>query len=268
MNILARGTRGDDVAWLQALLSRSGFDAKPIDGDFGGQTERALMACQADLGLPVTGAAGPDTRVAVGMNGPDPARDTVPVCARLGVGEVVRMFPAATPRANIEKHLPEILRAFAEAGLDDRDLVLMGLATVRAESEGFEPIDERVSRFNSSDPADRNRWFDLYAGRLGNRTREEAARYKGRGFVQLTGRDNYRTYGDRLGVALLDAPERANEPDLAARILAQFIADKRTRAKYAIFGGDLATARKLVNGGSHGLDRFTDAFETGMGLLA
>ena len=267
MRTLARGTEGDDVARLQALLCLSGFDAKPIDGDFGAGTEQAVIACQAGRGLPATGTAEEVILNALGMDKPDPTKTPVPVCARVSVADVARMFHPLTPRANIERYLPAVLKAFAEAGMDDRDLVLMGLATIRAESEGFEPIDEKVSRYNSSDLSKPSKRFDLYVGRLGNRTREEAERYRGRGFIQLTGRDNYRTYGDRLGVPLLDAPERANDPETAARILAAFIADKRSRAKYAIFGGDLATARKLVNGGSHGLDRFTEAFEIGARLL-
>ena len=268
MRTLARGTKGDDVARLQALLCLSGFDAKPIDGDFGGGTERAVKACQANHGLAATGAAEADTRKAVGMDEPDATGTPVPVCGRVTVDDVARMFHRLTPRANIERYLPAVLRAFADAGMDDRDLVVMALATIRAESEGFEPIDEKVSRFNSSDTADPSKRFDRYAGRLGNRDREDAERYRGRGFIQLTGRNNYRTYTDRLGVALLDAPEHANDPDTAARILAAFIGDKRARAKYAILGNDLATARKLVNGGRHGLDRFTEAFETGTRLLA
>ena len=52
------------------------------------------------------------------------------------------------------------------------------------------------------------------------------------------------------------------------RILAAFLADKRSAIKYAILGEDLKTARKLVNGGSHGLDRFRAAFETGAELLS
>ncbi len=267
MKTLARGSKGDDVARLQALLCLSGFNAKPIDGDFGGGTERAVNACQAKRGLPQSGTAEEDIQKAVGMDEPDPTRTSVPVCDRVNVDLAVKMFHRLTPRSNIEKYLPSVLKAFADAGMDDRDLVLMGLATIRAESEGFEPIDEKVSKFNSSDTTDPSKRFDLYAGRLGNRTREEAEAYKGRGFIQLTGRNNYQTYADRLDVPLLDAPERANDPETAARILAAFIGDKRARAKYAILGNDLATARKLVNGGSHGLDRFTEAFETGTRLL-
>jgi peptidoglycan L-alanyl-D-glutamate endopeptidase CwlK len=67
---------------------------------------------------------------------------------------------------------------------------------------------------------------------------------------------------------LEEQPELANDPKVAARILAAFVANKRVAAKYALLGRDLAEARKLVNGGSHGLEQFTAAFETGERLLA
>ena len=148
-------------------------------------------------------------------------------------------------------------------------MVLVTLATIRAESEGFEPIDEMISKFNT-DPGAHP--FNKYDDRssLGNQGRPDGARYKGRGFVQLTGRANYQEIGEQIGLGteLVERPERANEPDVAGRVLVAFILNKRSAAKYAILGKDLKTARKLVNGGSHGLDRFTEAFETGARLLA
>jgi peptidoglycan L-alanyl-D-glutamate endopeptidase CwlK len=148
-------------------------------------------------------------------------------------------------------------------------MVLAALATIRAETETFEPIDELPSRFNTS-PSGHP--FDLYDNRadLGYRGRPEGARYKGRGFVQLTGRANYATIGRSLGEAdrFEREPERANEPTLAARILAAFLAARRQAIKEALLEDDLVRARRLVNGGRHGLDRFTDAYRIGERRLA
>jgi predicted chitinase len=58
----------------------------------------------------------------------------------------------------------------------------------------------------------------------------------------------------------LTKPERANEPEIAAAILAEFLKTREHRIVSALQDGDLAAARKLVNGGSHGLDKFTAAF--------
>lgn len=273
MPSLQQGDKGDAVARLQALLCLAGFDAKPIDGDFGGGTAEAVRACQSAKGLPPSGIADDSVQTAVGMDKPDSTLVDDPVIGDLTVDDVVRMFPAATPRSNIERHLPVVLRALAEAALDDRVMVLMALATIRAETAGFEPIDEGRSKFNTS-PGGAP--FDLYdpgtrVGRnLGNTQPGDGARYKGRGFIQLTGRANYRTYGQRIGVGdlLKDEPELANEPQVAARLLAAFLKDKERGVKYAVLGRDLAKARKLVNGGSHGLDHFTETFKKGEQLLA
>ena len=66
---------------------------------------------------------------------------------------------------------------------------------------------------------------------------------------------------------LVFAPQRANEPALAARILAAFLAARRLSLKTALFEGDLARARRLVNGGTHGLERFVEAYRTGDRLI-
>jgi N-acetylmuramoyl-L-alanine amidase len=53
--------RGDDVAELQALLGRLGFDCGRVDGIFGPATGRALLDFQANCGVPVDGACGAAT---------------------------------------------------------------------------------------------------------------------------------------------------------------------------------------------------------------
>jgi peptidoglycan L-alanyl-D-glutamate endopeptidase CwlK len=47
-----------------------------------------------------------------------------------------------------------------------------------------------------------------------------------------------------------------------------FIKDHETAIKTALLKDDLKTARRLVNGGSHGLDQFTEAYNIGNGLLS
>lgn len=269
MAILHRGSKGEEVSRLQALLCLADFEAKPIDGDFGPGTERAVRACQESKGLSSTGQVDEETQDVVGMNQPDVTKIPVPVIDNITVDIVAQMFSPSTPRRNIETYLPGVLAALKEADMDDRDLVLMALGTIRAETEGFEPISERQSKYNT-DPGAHP--FNKYDNRssLGNRDRPDGELFRGRGFIQLTGRANYQRYSERLGLGsrLIDEPDLANDPKVAGQILAEFIKDKRSRAKYAILGNDLKTARKLVNGGSHGLERFTEAFVTGARLLA
>jgi len=173
------------------------------------------------------------------------------------------MFPDA-PGENIERSLPLVLAALAGVGLQQERMVLMALATVRAESAGFVPLNEFVSRWNTLEAP-----FDGYEGRrnLGNTEPGDGARFRGRGYVQLTGRDNYYRIGQQLGVDLTAAPERANEWGLAARILALFLANNRERIEAAIDAGDLAEARRVVNGGRHGLEAFQRAFRVGSRMV-
>jgi peptidoglycan L-alanyl-D-glutamate endopeptidase CwlK len=148
-------------------------------------------------------------------------------------------------------------------------MVLMALGTIRAETGRFEPISEGISKFNTS-PGGRP--FDLYDNRadLGNRGAPDGAAFKGRGFIQLTGRANYQKFSAKLGLGddLINNPDLANDPDIAAKLLAAFLKDKEDRIRQALSADDLKTARKLVNGGSHGLQDFTDAFQKGESLFA
>lgn len=273
MTDLKQGSKGEAVARLQALLCRAGLSAKPIDGDFGKGTKAAVIACQAANGLPPTGIADAVTQAIVGMDEPDLTLEAQPVIALVDEVVVRNVFPPATSAWNIHTYLPPVLEAMVEQDMDDRDMILMALGTIRAETEGFEPIDEGQSKYNT---APGGAPFGLYdpgasAGdRLGNTKPGDGEKFKGRGFIQLTGRENYRRIGQAIGVGaeLENKPERANEPELAAKILAAFLKDKQRMIKYAILGRDLAQARKLVNGGRHGLDRFEDTFRKGEKLLA
>jgi predicted chitinase len=172
-------------------------------------------------------------------------------------------------RANIDRHWPNVRAGLAGYDMVDAVMIAMALGTINAESASFRPIDEGRSKYNT-----RSTPFDLYepgtdAGhRLGNTQPGDGPRFKGRGFVQLTGRYNYATIGAQLGVDLVGDPDQANEPVLAGRILACFLYNKRAQIRAAVTAGDLRAARRLVNGGSHGLDRFESAFEEMMRKMA
>ena len=174
---------------------------------------------------------------------------------------VAKMFTTATRRANIVANLPFVLDGLRARSLVDRPMVLMALATIRAETEGFLPISEGRSEFNTLHTP-----FDRYEGRvegLGNVRPGDGPLFKGRGYVQLTGRDNYTRIGQQIDADLIGNPELANDPTIAGLILAQFLKNKESGIRTALANRDLRQARKLVNGGKHGLDRFVDAFERG-----
>ena len=256
--LLIRNVRGQPVAALRRALARQlGPDAADFDALARGDlldavAEAAARRWQAGVGLIADGVIGPRCQQLLGL------RDGVPMAVDLRLGPVRQLFPATKP-ANVDRYLPYVSAALQAVGLTDRAMVCAALGTIRAESEGFVPIAEMPSSFNTRPGLGA---FSAYEGRrdLGNTQRGDGPRFKGRGFVQLTGRANYATYGQRLGIDLVAAPDLANAPEVAALLLAHFLADKAVRMRAALAAGDLAAARKLVNGGRHGLDRFSDVF--------
>ena len=86
------------------------------------------------------------------------------------------------------------------------------LATVELETGGtFQPIPERGP----------DSYFERYEGRedLGNVQPGDGLRFKGRGYVQITGRDNYQKYGKILNLDLVNHPDLALDPKTALFIL-------------------------------------------------
>jgi putative chitinase len=92
----------------------------------------------------------------------------------------------------------------------------------------------------------------VYNGRLGNRSEEEAAKYLGRGLIQLTGRENYEHCGSSIGVDLIGSPDRLLDPTYAALSAGWFWHKKGLNA--LADSKDYDTMTKRINGGLHGLD--------------
>ena len=90
----------------------------------------------------------------------------------------------------------------------------------------------------------------VYAGRMGNTTPEEAGKYIGRGLIQLTGKDNYKTASDALNEDLLANPQLVEEPRYAALTAGWFWNKKGLNALV----DDIETMTKRINGGTIGLD--------------
>ena len=287
MSVLKQGSSGPEVTALQTRLKDLGFDPNGVDGNFGPGTKAALIAFQKSKGLTADGIAGPQTMGALqlgagaaagaSMGTTTSSGDSVGGGAAAGAAAAVagvtaetvsKMFPGV-PITNIKENLPFVLQALADAGLADKPMILMALATIRAETGNFTPLSEFKSKFNTAPGGPP---FGLYDNRhdLGNQGPPDGESFKGRGYIQLTGRSNYQVHGAAIGLGnqLIDNPRLANQPDIAAKLLASFIKSKEQAIRNALKAGDLKKARKLVNGGSHGLDEFTKAFNTGKSLLA
>lgn len=129
--------------------------------------------------------------------------------------------------------------AMQEFGIDTPEREAAFIAQVAHESAGFYYTRELASG-------------EAYEGRadLGNTQAGDGKRFRGRGFIQITGRANYRAVSDALGTDFVATPELLEETDAAARSAAWFwqsrnlneLADK----------GDFRAITKKINGGYNG----------------
>jgi len=103
---------------------------------------------------------------------------------------------------------------------------------------------------------------DKYEGRrdLGNIYPGDGRRYKGRGFIQITGRYNYRTFGGYIGVDLENNPLKAEDPDIAAQVAVQYW-NRRVKPYVSNFWDTTAVTRR-INGGTNGLQDRINKFNS------
>ena len=129
--------------------------------------------------------------------------------------------PAAAPVARkyserISKKVafPFLVKTAKAAGLSGVELIQF-IAQSSHETIDFFTLSELGDKeyFNKYDPV----YNPPKAKELGNTNPGDGARYKGRGFLQITGRYNYRLAGEALGLPLEENPELLTRPDIAAK---------------------------------------------------
>jgi predicted chitinase len=191
----------------------------------------------------------------------DPKRMTIEFAKRLieakdvpgfnAAKEIVTAEVAATvleaPLTDAQTYLPCLLDALEKKGMLNKPTVIAALATIGVETGGFRPIPEVGT----------NAYFtDMYEGRsdLGNTQAGDGIRYRGRGFIQITGRANYRRYGQKLGVPLEAQPDLALDPKVSTQILVEYFWDREV--DLLATDGDWRGVRRAVNGGQNGWDHF------------
>jgi hypothetical protein len=253
----------DDVEQLQKYLKEWWGvlppDAK-IDGLFGSATQAAIERFQslrqqgnkfAPVALTINGVVDHNTWAELMKVNPGEimmiTRD-VPAAIGMpsGFQSVDQILDIAQPpspiRSFAKKNLPLILNQCLKDGVIDQGQIAYVFATAEHESH--------FGRFmlELADGA-------AYEGRLnlGNTQQGDGPRFKGRGFVQITGRLNYTNWSRKLGIDLVSNPGRAAIPEVAAQILVRGMRDgdfTRFQLSDFISGArrDFVNARKIING--------------------
>jgi predicted chitinase len=202
-----------------------------------------LATLKGEIGVVV---AKVDTRVTVTTR--TDSGDTVPVTevkskageitslmAKIDTKLMLTVFPPSAA-SNIDKYLPFVKAAMQEFQVSDKRIAAAILATIYIETGNFTP-----------------------ATQLGS-----DSQYRGRGFILMTGERNYTKMSARLGLGtrLVDSPEEANSPEVAARVLCAFFVDAEQRLQRAFERGDIAALYGIVAGsGGAAAKRFADTYQ-------
>jgi hypothetical protein len=95
--------------------------------------------------------------------------------------------------------------------------------------------------------------------------------YFGRGIIQITWKDNYKKYGDKIGVNLVDNPEKVFIPENSYNVAVEFLKEKKGSSKKSTFDwvdeNKLVQARKSVNGGVRDIDEVNEQYNLWKKLL-
>lgn len=148
---------------------------------------------------------------------------------------------AEAQRAIVADISPVFATTLDHYGINTRLRIAHFMGQVTHECAGFRTTEEFASG-------------DAYEGRLdlGNVKKDDGRRYKGRGLLQLTGRDNYRRIGKILGVDLEEDPLKAGEPVLSLKIACEYW--KGRKINDPSDEDDLVEVTRRVQGGNNGLE--------------
>lgn len=112
---------------------------------------------------------------------------------------------------------PHVSEALKLAGATTLVRKAMMIAQLAVETGGFKYLIEPSSKAKRYEG-----WCKKPKYNLGNCKRGDGVRFRGRGFIQLTGRTNYTKAGKDLGIDLVNNPHLAAKPAYAAKIAAWY----------------------------------------------
>lgn len=281
--LLRKGDNNDNVKLLQQKL---GID--PI-GNFGPKTEEAVKAFQTKHGLTADGIVGDGTWAKImneGSVAPTPAPQPVtsspaPQVAGLKLDKLKGHIPQI-----VIDSIPEVASKF---GINTPLRVAHFLAQCGHESGGFRVTQENLNYSAKGLMGIFKKYFPteaianqyarqpqkiaskVYANRMGNGTEAsgEGYKFRGRGYIQLTGKENYTAFGKSIGEDMTANPDKVASQ--YALLSAAWFFSKNGLHKMADEGATDTVVTKItkrVNGGTIGLADRIKHFKEYYHLLA
>ena len=198
------GSSGDNVKALQTKLGLT------PDGDFGPVTEKAVKAWQEKNGLTADGIVGDSTWSKLGLGATVPntlntskLKGVIPDTILAQIPEVIEKFDIDTP-LRLAHFLAQCSHESANFSILQENLNYSG--------DRLKVIFPKYFPGNLSESYSRNPEkiaSKVYGGRMGNgdESTKDGYKFRGRGAIQLTGKDNYKAFGKAIGVDLLANPD-------------------------------------------------------------
>lgn len=231
------------------------ISAEPVDEGL-----KSALANVAFASAVAGGAVG-GMNIKQALTGPDE-----PAATRTAYGQVQGKDHLAPERMDLSKIQVKpvtnkplervLMQAAQSAGIKGEELIAF-MAQCAHESFDF----TRMSEVGTPKYFRRyeKRFNPQVAKRLGNTQAGDGERYKGRGFIQLTGRYNYMLAGKELGLPLLENPELVEQPKIAAQVAVWFWL-KRVRPRVDDFM-DVEEVTKPINPALKGLQDRLENFK-------
>lgn len=259
--LLKKGSKSEDVKKLQEKL---GLNA---DGDFGQKTEDAVKSFQTKNGLTPDGIVGPNTWQKIIGEGavitPQVATEIAPKVGGLNLDKlkghipdsVIAQIPETAAKFKIDTPL-KLAHFLAQCGHESGGFKLTQ-ENLNYSADGLKKIFPKYFPGNLSESYARNPEkiaAKVYGGRMGNGSEEtkEGWKFRGRGFIQLTGKNNYTEFGKAINEDVLSNPDvvASKYPLLSA---AWFFSKNCLHKCVDASDATVTSVTKCVNGGTIGL---------------
>ena len=254
--LLKKGSKGDDVKKLQQKL---GITA---DGSFGPGTETAVKKWQTENGLTADGIVGDGTWNK--MFGSVIKEDVViPTGGSLKIEKlkghipdsVIAMIPETAAKFEINSPL-RLAHFLAQCGHESGGFKAVQ-ENLNYSVDGLKKIFPKYFPGNLAESYAKNPEkiaSKVYGGRMGNgdETTKEGYKFRGRGYIQLTGKDNYKAFGQSINEDVTANPDLVSTkyPLLSAAWFFTRCLPKCVDASVA----SVKAVTRCVNGGEIGLD--------------
>jgi putative chitinase len=259
--ILKVGSKGSDVSKLQSFLGLT------ADGSFGPATEKAVKDWQTKNGLTADGIVGDATWSKMFSGEPQTAQTGALVPASAFKLEnlkghipdaVIAQIPDTAKKFNITTPL-RLAHFLAQCGHESGGFKAVsenlnyGAKGLRGIFPKYFPTDALAAQYERKPEKIANR---VYSSRMGNgdEASGEGWKFRGRGYIQLTGKSNYTSFDKTVDDDILANPDLvANKYPLAS---AAFFFNNNSLWAICDKGADDATVTavtKRVNGGTIGL---------------